>query len=114
LRTAGLSYNATASAFQRLYGTTLTRSQIKYMTQSITYRIQPCGHSTKQELKTTSADRLLQDLCQNRHNHIVLTHQTVGDAMALHKNTGRTLEEDLLFTKFSARTRTIINALLHC
>ena len=56
LRTAGLSYNATASAFQRSYGRTLTRSQIKYMAQSTTYHIQPCGHSTKQEWKTTSAD----------------------------------------------------------
>jgi hypothetical protein len=30
----------------------------------------------------------------------VLTHQAVEDAMAVHKNTGRTLEEDLSFTKF--------------
>ncbi len=100
LRTAGLSYNATAFAFQRSYGTTLTKNQIKYMTQSITYRIPRSGQSTKQELKTTSADRLLHDLCQNRHDHILLTHQTVGDAMAVHKNTGRTMEEDLSFTKF--------------
>jgi hypothetical protein len=100
LRTAGLSLNATSFAFQREYGTTLTTSQIRYMTQTINYILPPGGVRKKQELKTTSADRLLQDLCRNKHDHIVLTHQTVGDAMTVHKNTGTTIEEDLTFTKF--------------
>jgi hypothetical protein len=100
LRMSGLSYNATATAYQRTYGMTISPNQVKYMTQSITYRVQPIGSKTKQELVTTSADRLLQDLCKERHDHIILTHQTVGDSMAVHKNIGTTLEEDLAFTKF--------------
>jgi hypothetical protein len=100
LRTAGLSYNATIAAFSRTYGMMISPGQVKYLTQSITYRIQPAGSNTKQELETTSADRLLKDLCQQQHDHIILTHQTVGDSMAVHKNIGTTLEEDLAFTKF--------------
>jgi hypothetical protein len=100
LRTAGLSSNATAAAFQRTYGMTITPAQVRYMTQSITYCIQPAGLNRKQELKTTSADRLLKDLCHQRHDHIILTHQTVGDSMAVYKNIGSSLDEDLAFTKF--------------
>jgi hypothetical protein len=100
LRTAGLSYTAAAAAFQRTYGMTITPGQVRYLTQSITYCIQPEGANQKQELKTTSADRLLQDLCKQRHDHIILTHQTDGDSMAVHKNIGTTLEEDVAFTTF--------------
>jgi hypothetical protein len=100
LRTAGMSYNATAAAYARTHGVTITPGQVRYLTQSITYRIQPCGPNTKQELKTTSANCLLKDLCQQRHDHIILTHQTAGDSMAVHKNIGRKLEEDLAFTTF--------------
>jgi hypothetical protein len=100
LRMAGLSYNATAAAFERQYGMMLKPGQVQNLTKSITYRIQPCGQGHKQELKTTSADRLLLGLCEDKHDHIVLTHQTVGDAMAVHKNIGSTLEAELAFTTF--------------
>ena len=100
LRMSGLSYNATAAAFERHYGMMIKPGQVRNMTQSITYRIQPPGQHHKQELKTTSADRLLLHLCEDKPDHVVLTNQTVGDAMAVHKNIGSTLEADLAFTKF--------------
>jgi hypothetical protein len=100
LGTVGLSYNATAAVYQRTYGMMISPGQVKYLTQLITYHIQLAGSNTKQELETASADHLLKDLCPKQHNHIILTHQTVGDSMAVHQNIGTTLEEDLVFTKF--------------
>jgi hypothetical protein len=102
LRTAGLSLGATASAYHGQFGTIISPAQVRYMTQSISYCAHPRGtnHNSNLQLKTTSADRLLHDLCVNRHDHIVLSHQTIGDAMAVRRNNGTTLDEDLSFTKF--------------
>ena len=100
MRLGGLSLQGAASAFHLTHGRSITCSQVYMRTQNVTYRTNPGFTDEPASLKTTSADRLLTELRENKHDHVVLIHRAGDHSMQMSQKIEGNAEKDMCLNNF--------------